>query len=74
MLLTCFLYSEPVTVGSKDPKYLTEAWNYCKKWSKGIEVLYHNEEDQKVLAKVHFRYYPAVSITLHNSVNVCNKG
>ena len=40
---------------------LKEAWNHCQKWSKSIEVIYENDEDQKVLAKVHFRSYPAVS-------------
>jgi len=62
------IYSEPATVESKDPvksRYhsdLTEAWNHCKKWSKSIELFYHNDDDEKVLAKVHFRSYPAVSV------------
>ena len=41
-----------------------EAWEHCKKSSKSIEVLYKNEdEDKKVLAKVHFRSYSSVSDT-----------
>ena len=39
-----------------------DAWDYCSKSSKSIEVLYKNEdEDKKVLAKVHFRSCPSVS-------------
>ena len=55
-------YSEPAAVESKD---LTEAWNHCKKWSKSIELFYHNDNDEKVLAKVHFRSYPAVSVHIN---------
>jgi len=63
-LVNMFLifYSEPATVESKD---LTEAWNHCKKWSKSIELFYHNDNDEKVLAKVHFRSYPAVSVHIN---------
>ena len=45
-----------------DDDLIKEAWDHCEKSSKSIEVLYKNEdEDKKVLAKVHFRSYPAVS-------------
>ena len=46
---------------SKCDTEIKEAWNYCHKWSKSVEVVYENEDDQKVLAKVHFRSYPSVS-------------
>jgi len=57
-------------VRSRHYSDLAEAWSHCKKWSKSIELFYHNEQDQKVLAKVHFRSYPAVSVT-HYNVNPC---
>jgi len=46
---------------SKCDAEIKEAWNHCQKWSKSVEVIYENEDDQKVLAKVHFRSYPSVS-------------
>lgn len=39
---------------------LKKAWKCCKSQSKSIEVIY-NDDDQKVLAKVHFRTDPLVS-------------
>lgn len=53
---------------------LEEAWDHCKKQSKCIEVLYKNEdEDQKVLATVHFRSYSSVSIMYTvNNIVVCS--
>ena len=42
--------------------FAKKAWDFCSKSSKSIEVLYKNEEeDEKVLAKVHFRSSPSVS-------------
>ena len=43
-----------------DNKALKKAWKYYKNQSKSIEVIYNND-DQKVLAKVHFRTDPSVS-------------
>ena len=41
---------------------LEQAWKHCSKWSKSIEVFYKkDDEDKKVLAKVHYRFYPTVS-------------
>ena len=37
-----------------------KSWKYCKNQSKSIEVIY-NDDDQKILAKVHFRTDPLVS-------------
>ena len=46
----------------RDDDLINKAWEHCKKSSKSIEVLYKNEdEDKKVLAKVHFRLHPSVS-------------
>ena len=43
---------------------LIEAWDYCKKWSKSVELFYYNENKEKILTKIHFKTYPAVSNTL----------
>lgn len=69
VFVTLFIYksySEPKPCESKnavETKHddLKEAWDYCKKSSKSIEVLYRNDDDEKVLAKVHFRSDPSVS-------------
>ena len=45
---------------------LYEAWEDCKKDSKSIEVLYKNDENKKVLAKVHFRTYDTVKWQLRS--------
>lgn len=58
---------EPHLSGSKDPieakcdEDLEDAWGYCQKYTKSIELLYENDEHQKTLAKVHFRFDPKVS-------------
>ena len=45
-----------------DDDLLKEAWEHCEESSKSIEVLYENkDEDEKVLAKVHFKAYSSVS-------------
>ena len=42
--------------------FAKDAWEFCSKSSKSIEVLYKNEEKgKKILAKVHFRSSPSVS-------------
>jgi len=47
---------------------LEQAWKHCSKWSKSIEVFYKkDDEDKKVLAKVHYRFYPTVSAA-HSAV------
>ena len=40
---------------------LREAWEHCNKNSKSVEILYENEDSQKTLAKVHFRFDPKVA-------------
>lgn len=42
---------------------LREAWEHCYRNSKSVEILYENEDDQKTLAKVHFRFDPKVTTT-----------
>ena len=39
---------------------LNEAWEYCERNSKSVEILYENEYNQKTLAKVHFKFDPKV--------------
>ena len=39
---------------------LKKAWKHYEDHSKSVEVIY-NDNDQKVLAKVHFRTDPSVS-------------
>ena len=39
---------------------LKEAWEYCEKNSKSVEILYENEHNQKTLARVHFKLDPKV--------------
>lgn len=46
---------------------LKEAWEHCCKNSKSVELLYENEDSQKTLAKVHFRFDPKVPIHACNS-------
>ena len=43
---------------------LKEAWEYCKRNSKSVEILYENNDNQKSLARVHFRFNPRVYIAL----------
>lgn len=66
----CYTHSiiiEPKSSGSKDPiearcdADLTDAWNHCQKYTKSIEILYENDNNQRTLAKVHFRFNPKVS-------------
>ena len=33
-----------------------EAWEYCEKYTRSVEILYTNENNQKTLANVHFRF------------------
>ena len=40
---------------------LKEAWEYCDRNSKNIEIIYEDDDHQKTLAKVHFRFNPKVS-------------
>ena len=59
-------YLEPKKCESKEDGTtkefdLWEAWKHYKDNSKSIEVLYKNDENQKVLAKVHFRTCDTVS-------------
>ena len=59
--------TEPQSSGSKDPietkcdADLEDAWDYCRKYTKSIELLYENDDNQKTLAKVHFRFNSKVS-------------
>ena len=64
------LYVDPrKQVGSSSPikvqceADLKEAWEYCERNSKSVEILYANELNQKTLAKVHFRFNPKVRNT-----------
>ena len=41
-------------------KSLCDAWKFCQKWSKSVEVLYKNTNGQQILTKVHFHYDPEV--------------
>ncbi len=50
-------YIVPSPVMSSD-----EAWRFCEKRSRSIEVFYTNEEDEKVLTRVHFQYDKEVSV------------
>jgi len=60
---------EPHLSSSKDPieakceADLGDAWDHCQKYTKSIEILYENNDNQKTLAKVHFRFNPKVSYT-----------
>ena len=54
--------------GGKDPandKPLCNAWKFCQKWSKSVEVLYKNMNGHQILTKVHFHYNPEVLNYLH---------
>ena len=68
MYLTILWYLEPKQYESKETDTESErdfydAWEYCKDQTRSIEVLYKNDQDQNVLAKVHFRVYDTVSCT-----------
>lgn len=41
-------------------KSLCDAWKFCQKWSKSVEVLYKNMNGHQILTKVHFHYNPEV--------------
>ena len=77
MYLTILWYLEPKQYESKETvteweRNLCDAWEHCRKETRSIEVLYKNDQDQKVLAKVHFRVYDTVSCTqctLHGIYN-----
>ncbi len=45
-----------------------KAWWFCEKTSRSIEVFYTNEEDEKVLTRVHFQYDKEVSVRSNNIV------
>lgn len=69
------IYSAPKlpceTKQSKNDDNLQKAWEHCKTKSKSIEVFYKNEEeDKKILAKVHFRLYSSVSV--HSEIMKCS--
>ncbi len=40
---------------------LWEAWSYCKRQSKSVELFYKNMDGDKILTRVHFPFDPAVS-------------
>ena len=40
---------------------LGEAWSFCKRRSKSVEVFYRNMDGDKILTKVHFPFDPDVS-------------
>ena len=70
MYLTILWYLEPKQ--HEWERNLCDAWEHCRKQTRSIEVLYKNDQDQKVLAKVHFRVYDTVSCTqctLHGIYN-----
>ena len=69
MIFSVVLIIEPKThkesnnpVEIKCDADLKEAWEHCSRNSKSVEVLYENEDNQKTLAKVHFRFDPKVAI------------
>ena len=41
---------------------LCEVWDYCKRWSRSVEVFYKNMDGDKVLTKVLFPFNPDVSV------------
>ena len=59
MFYCTLLYYEPKQHESKETVF--DAWEHCRKQTRSIEVLYKNDQDQNVLAKVHFRVYDTVS-------------
>ncbi len=44
--------------------HLAEAWSYCKRQSKSIEVFYKNMDGDKILTRVHFPFDPDVSVCI----------
>ncbi|XP_065910466.1 inositol 1,4,5-trisphosphate-gated calcium channel ITPR1-like [Dysidea avara] len=57
---------------TKQKRYseITEAWSFCEKQSKCIEVLYKDNEGQTTLAKVHFRVQDKLSGEIKEKVKV----
>ncbi len=41
---------------------LAEAWSFCKRQSKSIEVFYKNMDGDKILTRVDFPFDPDVSV------------
>ena len=58
MVENCEVDSER-TRKSKHQK-VCEAWNFCKRWSKSVEVNYKNMDGHKVLTKIYFPFNPDV--------------
>ena len=57
--------SDPIKAAQCETDF-KEAWEYCEKNIKSVEIFYVNENNQKVLAKVHFRFNSKVT---HNLVD-----
>ena len=53
--------SDPIKAAQCEADF-KEAWDYCEKNTKNVEILYVNEDNQKALAKVHFRFNSKVII------------
>ncbi len=52
---------------------LWEAWSYCKRQSKSVELFYKNMDGDKILTRVRFPFDPAVSVCVCGGacVSVC---
>ena len=53
---------EPKKGSNGDALY--QAWQFCKKQSKSVEVFYRNMDGDKVLTRVHFPFNPDVSSSI----------
>ena len=51
-------------ISTSESETLQEAWEFCKRRSKSIEVLYENMNGCKILTRVHFNFDPDVNLKL----------
>ena len=60
--LVMFEFSHVHTAPHKDsPADVRMAWEFCKERSKSIEVCYENQQGEKILTRVHFKFEKQVS-------------
>ena len=83
IIIILFLLQEPNQSGSiegddehintYESETLQKVWEFCKKQSKNVEVLYENMNGCKILTRVHFRFDPHVKKLLNFITNKINR-
>ena len=61
LLVLTFAVPKKASEDDYEDDELNEAWAFCEKQSKSVEVFYRNMDKEKVLTRIHFQFNPDVS-------------